>query len=73
MTKKITWNIGTAGFMISQKQWFELNTLNCIEINSTFYRLPTEKSITNWNKFPDKYNPYYRYHASQNHGCSCPN
>lgn len=53
MTKKITWNIGTAGFMISQKQWFALNILNCIEINSTFYRLPTEKSITNWNKFPD--------------------
>ena len=45
--------VKAAGFMISQKQWFALNILNCIEINSTFYGLPTKKSITNWNKFPD--------------------
>ena len=45
-------NIGTSGFMISQKVWFSFLCLNCIEINSTFYRLPSEKSIENWNNFP---------------------
>lgn len=46
------WNVGTSGFMTSQKNWFSKTQLNCIEINSTFYRLPTEKSIISWNKFP---------------------
>ena len=45
-------NIGTSGFMISQNVWFSFPCLNCIEINSTFYRLPSEKSIENWNNFP---------------------
>mgnify|MGYP006413263903 FL=1 len=48
-----TMNIGTSGFMISQKVWFSFLCLNCIEINSTFYRLPSEKSIENWNNFPE--------------------
>ena len=50
---KNKFQIGTSGFMISQEKWLELNCLNCIEINSTFYRLPTEKSINRWNNFPD--------------------
>ena len=47
-----SWKTGTSGFMTSQKNWFEKTDLNCIEINSTFYRVPTERSINSWNKFP---------------------
>ena len=44
--------IGTSGFMISQKKWMDLACLNCIEINGTFYRLPTENTINKWKEFP---------------------
>ena len=46
------WYFGTAGFMVSQKKYFETPELNIVEINSTFYRLPTERSIKSWNNFP---------------------
>lgn len=45
--------IGTSGFMVSQKIWLNLGCLNCIEINSTFYRLPSEELIEKWRTFPD--------------------
>tara|TARA_A100001011_G_scaffold327831_1_gene352169 strand:+ start:943 stop:1692 length:750 start_codon:yes stop_codon:yes gene_type:complete len=44
------WYIGTSGFMISKKNWLELKDLNCIEINSSFYSLPSIKTINNWYK-----------------------
>ena len=46
------WYVGTSGFMISQKNWLSQKQLNCIEINSSFYRTPTLKQIQNWLKFP---------------------
>ena len=46
------WFIGTSGFMISQKNWLSIPNLNCIEINSTFYKLPSVKSIEKWHAFP---------------------
>jgi uncharacterized protein YecE (DUF72 family) len=49
--------VGTSGFMTSQKQWLSLhnirNGLNCIEINSSFYRLPTPNTIAKLNAFPE--------------------
>ncbi len=42
------WFIGTSGFMVNKKTWFDLPSLNCIEINSTFYSLPREKTIQQW-------------------------
>lgn len=42
------WYIGTSGFMTSQKKWLSLPGLNCIEINSTFYRLPSINTIHKW-------------------------
>ena len=49
--------IGTSGFMTSQKQWLQLHQLrsglNCIEINSSFYRLPTANTIAKLAAFPD--------------------
>ena len=46
------WYTGTSGFMISKKQWTSIPDLNCIEINSTFYKLPSEKTINNWKNLP---------------------
>ena len=46
MTKE--WFVGTSGFMVGQKTWLDLPGLNCIEINSTFYRLPSKNTITKW-------------------------
>ena len=39
------WFIGTSGFMTSQKTWLDLPGLNCIEVNSTFYSLPSKKTV----------------------------
>lgn len=42
------WFIGTSGFMTSKDKWLSLPNLNCIEINSTFYGLPSEKTVKGW-------------------------
>ena len=39
--------IGTSGFMIGSKKWSKLDCLNCIEVNSSFYRIPNDKMINN--------------------------
>ncbi len=50
------WFIGTSGFMVSQKQWLEMPGLNCIEMNSTFYKLPSAKTVQKWkNTSPNLY------------------
>ena len=46
--------VGTSGFMSSQKQWLNLPMLNCIEVNSTFYRLIGKTSVEKYLKFPDR-------------------
>ena len=50
------YQIGTSGFMVSQSVWFKLDCLNCIEINSSFYRLPSPETIEKWRKFPENVN-----------------
>jgi len=40
--------IGTSGYIGSKSQWLSIPDIDCLEINSTFYRLPTEKSIANF-------------------------
>ncbi|MGM0568537.1 MAG: DUF72 domain-containing protein, partial [Elusimicrobiota bacterium] len=56
--------VGTSGFSyrhwkevfyprdISQKQWFEyyLKYFDTVELNTTFYHLPKEKTVLNWKK-----------------------
>ena len=42
--------IGTSGYIGSKRDWLAMPNINCLEINSTFYRLPTEKSIKNYNE-----------------------
>ena len=46
--------VGTSGFMIPQQTWLSLECLNCIEINSTFYRIPTDKVVAGWKANPDR-------------------
>lgn len=41
--------VGTSGYIGSKRDWLTMPNINCLEINSTFYRLPTEKSIKNYN------------------------
>lgn len=48
------YQVGTSGFMVSRSQWLSLECLNCIEINSTFYNLPTPKVVDNWKALPDR-------------------
>ena len=50
------YQIGTSGFMVSQSVWFKLDCLNCIEINSSFYRLPSPETIEKWRNFPENVN-----------------
>jgi uncharacterized protein YecE (DUF72 family) len=45
--------IGTAGFMVGQKSWMKMDQLNCIEINSTFYHLPSMNVVSCWSKYPE--------------------
>jgi len=42
------WFVGTSGFMTSRSKWLDLPNLNCIEINSTFYGLPSAKTVEGW-------------------------
>ena len=46
------YQIGTSGFMVSQSQWLGFKCLNCIEINGTFYRLPSPATVEKWRAFP---------------------
>ena len=56
MSSEKKWFIGTSGFMIRKALWLSLPGLNCIEINSTFYKLPTKKTILRWKGLsPDLY------------------
>jgi uncharacterized protein YecE (DUF72 family) len=48
------YQIGTSGFMVSRAQWLSLSCLNCIEINSTFYALPSAKVVENWKALPER-------------------
>jgi len=45
--------IGTAGFMIGGIKWLRLKTMNCIEVNSTFYRNPSVNTVKSWLNYPE--------------------
>jgi len=47
------YQVGTSGFMISKTNWLKLQCLNCIEINGTFYRLPSDSTIEKWKTLPE--------------------
>ena len=37
--------VGTSGFIGSKADWLAMPDVTCLEVNSTFYRLPTERSL----------------------------
>ncbi len=41
--------VGTCGQVVAWQKFFQL--FNALELNSTFYRFPTEKQIKNWQKY----------------------
>lgn len=57
------WFVGTSGFMVSRKNWLEMPGLNCIEMNSTFYSLPSIKVVEGWKNTPK--NIYFSIKASK--------
>ena len=48
------YQVGTSGFMVSKGVWTSLPCLNCIEINSTFYHLPSPSTIEKWKDLPPR-------------------
>jgi uncharacterized protein YecE (DUF72 family) len=63
MSKK--WYVGTSGFMVPKGVWLDLPGLNCIEINSTFYSLPSSKTVDNWKKLSDDHNLFFSIKCSK--------
>ena len=55
-SKDSKYQVGTSGFMVSQAQWSKLSCLNCIELNSSFYRIPSDGTIKSLNKLPSNVN-----------------
>ncbi len=51
--------IGCCGFPISQKEYYK--QFSCIEINSSFYKIPSIKSVENWKKQAKKINPEFEF------------
>ena len=45
-----TFEIGTSGYIGSKRDWLTMPFINCLEINSTFYKLPSANSIENYNQ-----------------------
>ena len=44
---------GTSGYIGSRADWLDMPDIECLEINSSFYRLPTENSIENFIKLSE--------------------
>lgn len=53
---KAEWFVGTSGFMTSKKQWLALDKLETLEVNSTFYNLPSKRQVDSWAKLPSNIN-----------------
>lgn len=50
------YQVGTSGYMIGRNRWTKLPCLNCIEINSSFYRIPSKKLINALSNLPQNVN-----------------
>ena len=57
------WYVGTSGFMVPKNIWLDLPGLNCIEMNSTFYALPSATTVKNWKNLSD--NLYFSIKCSK--------
>ena len=50
------YQVGTSGYVIGRAKWEKLPCLNCLELNSTFYRLPSQKLINSLDRLPPNVN-----------------
>jgi len=48
------WLVGTSGLMVSRDRWLSIPTLNCLEVNSTFYSLLGKKTGENLAGMPER-------------------
>jgi len=55
-TAKPRYQVGTSGYMVTRKKWEKLACLNCIEINSSFYRTPSKTFISSLLALPKHIN-----------------
>lgn len=54
MGRMPVWKVGTAGYSVTKDKWLSLPEMTCLEINSTFYRLPTEVAAKSWSQLPER-------------------
>jgi len=54
MGRMPVWKVGTAGYSVTKEKWLSLPEMTCLEINSTFYRLPTEVAAKSWSQLPER-------------------
>ena len=48
--RDVRYQVGTSGYVVGKKKWQKMPCLNCLELNSTFYHLPSKqltKSLMN--------------------------
>ena len=50
------YQIGTSGYMVGKAKWLKQPCLNCIEYNSSFYRIPGDSAIKALNQLPPNVN-----------------
>ncbi|MFN3551401.1 MAG: DUF72 domain-containing protein, partial [Endomicrobiia bacterium] len=51
--------VGCCGFPIEQKEYYK--QFSCIEINSSFYQIPSIKSAEKWKKEAQEVNPDFEF------------
>ena len=54
--KDVRYLVGTSGYVIGKRKWSKLPCLNCLELNSTFYHLPSKNLIKSLMNLPDNVN-----------------
>lgn len=54
--KDVRYQVGTSGYVVGKAKWTKLPCLNCLELNSTFYHLPSKQLLKSLNNLPDNVN-----------------
>ena len=52
-SRDVRYQVGTSGYMVGKKKWEKMPCLNCLELNSTFYHLPSNLLIKSLHKLPE--------------------
>tara|TARA_Y100000816_G_scaffold258293_1_gene213030 strand:- start:253 stop:1080 length:828 start_codon:yes stop_codon:yes gene_type:complete len=54
--KSAKYQVGTSGYVVGRGKWEKLACLNCLELNCTFYRLPSQRLINSLDRLPPNVN-----------------